>query len=254
MTRKGLILALTVTAAMMLAGCSAVTPAPSNPEQPCTVNCYGATPANPRSISVTGQGSVNVSPDIAVTSLGVVTRDADIGKAWDDNNARAQSVIGALQAQGVKPEDIRSDFSLYQQQKYDAFGQPTDEITYIVTHTLTVTVRDLTNVGTILGEAQAAGVNSVGGISFSLEDPDPAVSQARGLALADARARADEIAKGLGVTVGKVLSVNEYGASVPTPVDKAYALGIGGGGGSSVPIQVGTWQVSLSVNVVFEIE
>jgi uncharacterized protein YggE len=253
MSGKGLIMGLVVTAALLLAGCSAATPAPSTPVQPCTLNCYAPTPASPRTVSVTGEGKVNVTPDIAVMYLSVVTRDSQADKAWDDNNAKAEAVILALQGQGVKPEDIRSDFSLYQQEKYDQFGQPTGEITYIVTHALTVTVRDLTKVGAVLGAAQAAGMNSVGGITFSLEDPSSAVSQARALAVADARARADELAKGLGVTVGKVLSVNEYGVSVPSPVDKAYAMGVGGGG-SSVPIQVGTWQVSMSVGVVFEIE
>lgn len=107
--------------------------------------------------------------------------------------------------------------------------------------------------GTILGAAQAAGVNSVGGVSFSLEDPTPAISQARALAVANARARAEELAKGLGVKVGKVLTINEYGASVPVPADKGYAMGVGGGG-SSVPISVGTWEVSMSIGVVFEIE
>ena len=102
------------------------------------------------------------------------------------------------------------------------------------THTLTVTARDLTKIGDILGAAQAAGVNSVGGVSFTLEDPTQAISQARALAVADARARADQIAKGLGVKIVRVLVVNENGASVPMPADKGFnAVGIGGGGGSS---------------------
>ncbi len=249
MSRKWMILGLVVAAAL-LAGCSVAT---ATPAQPCTVNCYAPTPANPRTLSVTGEGKVNVAPDIAVMYLSIITRDPYVNKAWDDNNAKAQAAITAIQGQGVKEADIRSDFSLYQQEKYDQFGQPTGEITYVVTHTLTVVVRDLTKVGAVLGAAQGAGVNSVGGVSFSLEDPTPAISQARGLAVANARTRADEIAKGLGVKVGKVLSVNEYGGSVPFPMDKSYAMGIGGGG-SSVPIQVGTWEVSMTVSVVFEIE
>jgi uncharacterized protein YggE len=56
------------------------------------------------------------------------------------------------------------------------------------------------------------------------------------------------------VKIVRVLAVNEYGASVPMPADKSYnSLGMGGGGGSSVPIQAGTWQVSMSISVVFEI-
>jgi uncharacterized protein YggE len=212
------------------------------------------TPESLRTISVTGEGKVSVTPDIAVMYLSIISRDADVSKAWDDNNAKADATIAALKAQGILDKDIRSDFNLYQQEKTDQYGQPTGEIIYIVTHTLTVTARDMTKLGDILGAAQAAGVNSAGGISYTLEDPSDAIKQVRALAVADALERAKEIAAGLGVTVGKVLSVNEYGVSMPASVDKGYNLGYGGGGGSSVPIQVGTSEITMSVYVVFEIQ
>jgi len=251
MSRKNMILGL-IAMAVLLAGCTAT---PAVTTSPCSVNCNAPEPVYTRTISVTGEGKVSVTPDIAVMYLSVITRDPSVNKAWDDNNAKAELAITAIKGQGVKEADIRSDFSLYQQEKYDQFGQPTGEITYIVTHTLTVMARDLTKVGDILAAAQGAGVNSVGGITFTVEDPAPAVIQARALAVANARARAEEIAKGLGVKVGKVLTVNEYGTSVPYPMDKTNAYGIGGGGGgSSVPIQVGTWEVTMTISVVFEIE
>jgi uncharacterized protein YggE len=249
MHRRALILGVAAIA-VALAGC---TNAAATPGQPCSVNCYAPTQAAQRTLSVTGEGKVTVKPDIGVIYLSVVTRDASINKAWDDNNAKAAAAITAVQAQGVAAEDIRSDFNVYQQERYDQYGQPTGEITYVVTHSLTVTARDLAKVGTVLGAAQAAGVNSVGGVTFTLEDPTGAIRQARALAVADARARAEELAQGLGVKVGKVLTVNEYGGSVPAPMDKSYAMGIGGGG-SSVPISVGTWEVSMTLSVVFEIE
>jgi uncharacterized protein YggE len=249
MSRRWMVLGMFVSA-LWLAGCSA---ASASPDQPCSVNCYGATPANPRTLSVTGEGKVSVSPDIAVVFLSVISRDPYLSTAWDDNNAKAEAVIAAVGAQGVAADDIRSDFNVNQQEKYDQFGQSTGEITYIVNHTLTVTVRDLTKVGALLGAAQAAGVNSIGGVSFTLEDPAAAISRARALAVANARARAEELAEGLGIKVGKVITVNEYGGAVPYPADKSYAMGVGGGG-SSVPISVGSWEISMTVGVVFEIE
>jgi uncharacterized protein YggE len=242
----------TVAAVLLLAACTGTAPTTT---APCNVTCAAATQANPRTLSVNGEGTVKVAPDIALMYLSVISQDPEISKAWDDNNTKATAVIAAVEALGVKAEDIRSDFNVTQQDKYDPItSQPTGEIFYIVTHTLTVTARDLTKIGSLLGAAQAAGVNSVGGVSFAVEDPAPAIKQARVLAVADARARADEIANGLGVKVVRVLAVNEYGASVPMPADKGYStLGMGGGGGSSVPIQVGTWQVSMTLSVVFEI-
>jgi uncharacterized protein YggE len=252
---KRWIICVVIVPAMLLAGCTAATATPGGSAQPCSVNCYAPTQVNLRTLSVIGEGKVNVTPDVAFIYMGVITRDASINKAWDDNSAKMQAVIAALGAQGIKPEDMRTDFNVSQQEKYDANGQPSGVITYIVTNSLTVTARDLTKIGQVLGAAQAAGVNSVAGVTFALEDPTGAISQARALAVANARTRADEIAKGLGVTITRVLTVNEYGETVPVPVDKGFStLGIGGGGGSTVPIQVGTWQVSMTVSVVFEIE
>jgi uncharacterized protein YggE len=246
MSRKWLFLGAAAAAAL-LAGCSA------NSTQPCTVQCDGSAAVAQRTLSVIGEGKVAVAPDIAVLTMGIIIQNPSVSAAWDEDNAKAQAVIAALEAGGVKAEDIRSDFSLTQQQRYDSNSVPVGDITYIVNHTLTVTARDLTKVGALLGAAQAAGVNSVSGVTFSLEDPTNAVGQARALAVANAKERAEELAKGLGVKVGKVLTVNEYGASVPMPMDKSALLGMGGGG-SSVPIQAGTWQVSMTINVVFEIE
>jgi uncharacterized protein YggE len=257
MKRRWIILGA-VAAGLLLAGCTgtAATPStPAAPSTPCNVTCTAPAQAAPRTLLVTGEGTVKVAPDIAVMYLSVVSQDPAISKAWDDNNAKAKAVIAAIEGLGIKAEDIRSDFTVVQQDKYDpTTGRPTGETVFVATHTLTVTARDLTKIGDILGAAQAAGVNSVGGVSFTLEDPTPAISQARALAVADARARADQIAKGLGVKIVRVLVVSENGASVPMPADKGFnAVGIGGGGGSSVPIQVGTWQVSMSVTVEFEI-
>jgi hypothetical protein len=254
MNRKWIIFG-TVAAGLLLAACAGTTATPGATVAPCNVTCSAPTQENIRTLSVNGTGIVKVAPDIAVMYLSVVTQDPNVSKAWDDNNAKAAAVVAAIEGLGIKADDLRSDFTVVQQQKYDPVnGQPTGELFYIVTHTLTVTARDLTKVGAILGGAQAAGVNSVGGVSFTLEDPTQAISQARSLAAADARAQADLLAKGMGVKIVRVLTVNDYGASYPVPVDKGYSgAGMGGGGGSSVPIQVGTWQVTASVSVIFEI-
>lgn len=248
MSRRTILLGMAAAVAL-LAGCTAA----GSSEPPCEVNCYGAEAAKQRTLSVTGEGKVTVTPDVAVSYLSVISRDSSLPAAWDENNARTAAVIAALQGQGVAAEDIRSNFNVNQQEEYDRSGLLTGKITYIVAHSLTVTIRDLEKVGALLGAAQAAGVDTIGGVSFALEDPAAAIREARALAVADARERAEELAAGLGVTVGKVIAINEYGGSIPYPADRDYAMGVGGGG-SSVPISVGTWEVSLSVGVVFEIE
>ncbi len=252
MTKRWIILGALIPA-LLLAACTAGTATPGGTAQPCNITCNPSGQAAPRTLSVTGEGKVTVAPDIAFIFMSVVTRDANLSTAWDANNATTQAVIAALQAQGIQPADMQSNLNVSQQEKFDATGQPTGVITYIVTNTLTVTDRDLGKIGQVLGAAQAAGVNSIAGITFGLEDPTSAVSQARALAVANARSRADEIAKAMGVSIVRVLTVTEYPENIPLPVEKGYGA-IGLGGGSTVPIQVGTTQVSMTVSVVFEIQ
>jgi len=187
--------------------------------------------------------------------VGVESRNTDIAAAVDDNNAKTAAVIEAIKALGVKDADIRtSNFSVYWQEIFDPMtGISTGEGRYVVNNTVSVTVREIPRLGEILGDALAAGANSVGGVTFSMEDPAAAVAEARTEAIADARAKAEEIAAGLNVKVARVISVNEYGAPVPYAVDKGYVSGIGGGGGS-VPVSPGTYEVTMTISVVFEIQ
>jgi uncharacterized protein YggE len=233
---------LTVTLGLAACGTTVLPPATA------------ATPPNPRTLSVNGEGKVDVIPDIALATVGVETRDADVSIAVDDNISKTTAVVAAIKAQNVKDADIHtSNFSVYWQEVYDDNGQPSGQGRYIVNNTVTITVRDIPKLGEILGDALGAGANTVGGVSFTLEDTTQALKDVRAKSITDARARADEIAQGLGIKVGKVLSVNEYGASVPMYADKGYAAGMGGGGGA-VPVSPGTYEITMSISVVFEIE
>jgi uncharacterized protein YggE len=213
-----------------------------------------AKPDQPKTLSVNGEGKVDVTPDIALANVGVETRDPDVSKAVDDNIKMTGAVVTAIKARNVQEADIHtSNFSVYWQEVYDSQGQPTGQGRYIVNNTVTITVREIPKLGEILGDALGAGANTVGGVSFTLEDTTQALKDVRTKAITDARVRAEEIAQGLGVKVGKVLSVNEYGASVPVYADKGYAAGVGGGGGA-VPVSPGTYEITMSISVVFEIE
>ncbi|MGB7538304.1 MAG: SIMPL domain-containing protein, partial [Anaerolineales bacterium] len=97
MSRKLMILGMVATV-VLLAGCTA-TPAATTP--PCSVNCNFPTPVTSRTLSVSGEGKVSVTPDIAVMYLSVITREPSVNTAWDDNNAKTEAAIAAIQGQGV---------------------------------------------------------------------------------------------------------------------------------------------------------
>jgi uncharacterized protein YggE len=206
-------------------------------------------------ISVTGEGKVQVKPDIAVATLGVETHNAEVGPAVDENIANAQAIMDALKAAGVAEKDIQTaNFSVYSQEQFDVSGRPTGERTYVVTNTVAFTVRDIPQLGKILGAALKAGANSVGGVTFDVEDPSAPMSEARAKAMADARARAEVLAKAAGVTLGAPTSISE---SVGVPVvnlQMEKAPSAMGGGGGNVPVSAGMLSVTDSVSVTYLIK
>jgi uncharacterized protein YggE len=165
-----------------------------------------------------------------------------------DNNRRAAEVVGVFRAAGLDPADIQTTyFNVYPQQLYDQSGNPTGETTYWVDNTITVKIRQLDQVGTLLQTALTRGANSVQGVYYSVEDPSDALDEIRAEALDDAHAQAEALASQAGVQLGDVITVSE-GAPVASPLFEAPAYGKGGGGGG-VPTQAGslTYQVQLSV-------
>ena len=205
-------------------------------------------------ISVTGNGIAYGTPDIAIASVGVQTRNENPGAAVSDNTSKMNAIIAALKELGIEDKDIQTtNFSVYAQQNYDPSGQATN-ITYVADNTVNVTVRDLNKVGDTLGKAVAAGANNIYGVSFSVSDRSKLEAEARDKAMADAKARAEQLAKAAGVTLGEPMSIGEY-TSGPAPyAADVRSLGVGGGGGAPVPVSTGQIQVSLQVSVTYVIK
>lgn len=238
MNRKLIFILTAALAASALTACSVTAPAT---EQPHTIN-------------VTGYGAAYGAPDIATAQIGVETRNADPARAVSANTEKMNAVIAAIKKLGVEDKDIQTtNFSVYAQQNYDANGQPTD-ITYVVTNTVSVTVRDLSKVGEMLGKATAAGANSVNGVSFSVSEAAALEAEARANAMADAKARAQQLADAAGVALDKPMSIGEY-TSMPVYYDRGKELlALEAGGGAPVPISTGQYQVTVQVSVTYLIK
>jgi uncharacterized protein YggE len=210
-----------------------------------------ASPASDRFLSVSGIGTVYMSPDIAYLYVGVHTEDADIATAVDSNNAQAQALVDALVSLGVASEDIQtSNFSVWSMEDYDEVGMAFTK--YVVDNTVYITVRDLGQLGALLNTVIAAGANNINSLQFDVSDKTAALAEARQLAMANASDLAEELAQTAGVSVGDILSIT-YTDYYPSPY-----YGMGGGGATapnaSVPIQPGQMQVSVTVSVNYGIK
>jgi uncharacterized protein YggE len=224
--------------------------------QPVPAQQTAATALPPmRTLNVTGVGTVYLTPDIATVMVGVHSENKDVTAAVNANNAAVQKVKDALVKFGIDEKDIQTqNFNVYQNQKFDAQGQPTDSI-YAVDNTLSVTVRDISKIGKLLGTVVTSGANSINGITFDVSDKTKAMSDARKLALTDAQNQANEMATALNATLGTVQTVVINSSASPIP----FASGLGGGpvekaAASNVPISVGQMVVSTTIQLIYEIK
>jgi uncharacterized protein YggE len=207
-------------------------------------------------ISVTGVGEVIVVPDTASIQIGVQVFSEELADAQRMSNEQIQSIIDTLTAAGVEERDIQtSNYSVSIRQQYDNQGIATAVLGYDIYNTLSVTVRDVDQLGEILDQAVSSGANQIYGIYFYTQDLTEATAMAREEAVKDAQTRAEQLAAAAGIEVGRVLNISEGFSQAPMPVDfgRGMAADEAQMAGSAVPIQTGSQSVTIMVTVTYEV-
>jgi hypothetical protein len=211
-----------------------------------------AAPNSGGSITVIGEGKVSLQPDIARVTIGVETLKDTVQEASADNRTSVEAVLEALKAQGIAEDDIQtSGFSVYAERYGPTGPLPEGEVRYRVSNNVTVTIRDIDSVGTVLDAAVEAGANNIYGVEFALDDPSSVESDAREKAVADARAKAEELAGLVGAELGDVISVSEVIAASGFYAGNfaEQARGLGGGGGA--PVMPGQLDLIMQLQISY---
>jgi uncharacterized protein len=247
---QGLVLVLAVTA---LTGCSGPVAAQSG-SAPVQIS------QQPQGIWVSGIGEVSIVPDIAKLNLGVMAQEASVAQAQSEASAAMAKVMKALTDSGIAQKDIQTGyFSINQLRRWDNEKQTEIPNGYQVSNMVTVKVRDIAKVSSIIDSVVQAGENfiRINGLNFSVEEPAKYYQDARSKAIAATKTKADELAKLSGVTLGKPTYIAEnaqytptYGgyanysvsAAVPEPTIAIAA-----------PISAGETKITLSVQVAYSV-
>lgn len=206
-----------------------------------------------RFVTVSGLGEVSAAPDMARVNVGVVTEDKTAAKAVAKNSTQMSGVFGLLRSLGIEDKDVQtSNFSV--QPKYETYEsnrQRKDRIVgYRVFNQVRVKVRDLDDLGKVLDRVLTEGeANQLNGISFHISNPEPLLDQARRNAMDDAKRKANLYADQGGVTLGQILSIQEFGSHRPQAPQVAYAMKERAS--ADVPVARGEQSLSTSVSVTF---
>jgi uncharacterized protein len=200
----------------------------------------------PAMISVTGEATVSVPPDLAQIDAGVTSEAKTAREASDANNAAMGKVLLALKGAGIEEKDYQtSRLSLQPESAPNRPGGPATIVGYRASNRVTVRLHDVSKVASVIDMLVAAGANDIGGINFTVSQASKLLDDAREQAIADARRKAEIYAKAAGVTLGAPLSISEGGTPVPIPYRRMAA-----GMAPSAPVAQGeeTLQVTVAVS------
>jgi len=204
-------------------------------------------------VLVSGDSLVQVQPDTAILTISVVTQAKQALEAQQQNASKTEAVVRALKAASGSGAEVKtSGYSLQPQRIYKE-GQPPTITGYEARNSVSVTLSDLTKVGTVIDAAAQAGANDVGGIAFTLRQDRPARDRALSEATREALSKAQVIAQALNGRVSRVVEVQEDGFQRPQPIYQAQEFALQRAQ-ASTPIEVGSLEIRSRVQLIAEIE
>lgn len=254
---------------LVLALALAAAPAAAQVPGPVPVVAVGNT-----LLTVSAEGRSQRQPDLAIFNAGVTTQGKTANEALGANSRAMSGVISALKRAGIAERDIQtSNLSIspiYSDPNREAMmaarvaGQPyvpppepavARIVGYTASNNVSVRQRKLGDYGRVIDTLVAAGANQINGPSFQMDDPDPALDEARVAAMRKARERAELYARTAGLRVLRMLSISESGGYYgPPQVMFARESSMRGTPPPPpAPVEAGEVQLTANVTILFEL-
>jgi len=234
-------------------GCAGVTP----PSAPKAESWSGFFSQQSTGIWVSGEGKVSVVPDVAILNLGVEVQADTVAEAQNYATTVMTAVLTELDNQDVAEKDIQTRrFSIYPVRRWSEKDAKEILIGYRVTNTVTAKVRDVDETGTIIDAVAKAGGDyiRINSISFTVDDPTPYYEEAREKAMADAEAKAKQLADLSNVKLGKISYISEGGAIPIVRESFVGAVPMPAAAPAPTPISPGETEIRLTVQVAYSIQ
>jgi len=212
-----------------------------------------------QTITVVGNGSVLVAPDVARVSAGVETSADTVSAAMQENREKMDAMMAALKALEIAEKDIQTaNFSIY----VDRYSEPVlageegassqPKPLYRVSNMVNVTIRDLEKVSGVLDSVIEAGANNIWGVNFEIDDETAAQAEARSKAMANAKSQGQALAELAEVQLGPVMAISEVIGGTSYPRIASYAVAMGGGG-DGTSISPGELEITYQIQVTYYI-
>jgi len=217
-------------------------------------------------ITVTGSGEAFVVPTIATFSLSVQESGKTVKEAQDKATTKTNKVVAYLEQAGIEKKDVQTQgYNINPKYEYPQarctatycppVGSPTI-VGYEVSQSIQVKVRDTAKAGDVLTGIGSLEVQNLSGLQLTVDDDDAVLAEARAKAIADAKTKAEALARDLGVSLGNILSFNESNNPYYPMYAKLEMDARGGVANQVAPapaLPVGENKVTSSVTITYEI-
>ncbi len=246
-------LAAALLAATAMAGCANAPTAMAQPPAPGGWNTPPMSSIQPETtITLTGRGSAEHAPDIAMISVGVSVEAETASTAMAQQSQKMNGVFATVKAAGVADKDMQtSNLSLNAVYEYPNNQRPR-LAGYNASNQITIKVRDLKSLGKTLDAVVKGGGNTIDGVSFSIDKPEAYQNDARVEAIKDAAAKAELYANAVGYKVKRIVTVSEQ-EYYPQPVPMMMQRMQMDKAAEATPIAAGEVSLTQTVSVTFEL-
>lgn len=215
-----------------------------------------------KTVTVTASGIVMEVPDMAEVTFSVESGAEEAEEAQTKNTEDVEKVMEALTGLGVDEKSVQtSDY--YMDPQYDYDQDPAKLVGYRVRTTLTVSDLKIGDTGKILGAVVDAGVNDIGGVTYTCSTYDEKYQEALKEAVKAAKAKADTLTSAAGASTGKVVAITEGWQDTSARYQASYDSGAvmesakassDTADYQSVDMNPGSMQIQANVTVTYEIK
>ncbi len=215
-------------------------------------------------ITVNGKGEVLAVPDIANFTFGADETAKTVSDAQKAVTDKVNKGIDIAKAAGVDEKDIKTvSYNIFPHYQYTQtvcsvnYCPPGKQVIdgYEVSQTIQVKVRDTAKAGDILGKLGAVQLNNISGLNFTIDDEDKVLTEAKDKAIADAQQKAKDLARSLGVHLGKIVSFGDNGYPMPIYAQSAMKeTMLGAGDAANVQVPAGQNTITSNVSITYEIK
>ena len=204
-------------------------------------------------INVSGEGKIKVTPDQACISVSVESKGNNAVEVKKENDAKIDAVIKFIKKMAIAKEDFQTQrVSLNPNYDYEK-----KKHNYIATQTIVITLKDLSKYDTLMDGIVETGINRIDNVEFKSSKMLLLQSDARKLAIKDAKAKAEDFVSVLGQKVGKAMTISDNSQGYnPQPVMyamKTMAMADGAGEPRET-LATGEIEIIVNVSVSFVLE